>query len=159
MSKVPYALVVGSLMYTIICMMSNFAYVVSVISRYQSDSSESHWIAMKHILKYLRRTKDMLLIYGNCDIHVDGFIYSNFQLDFDDRKSMYGFIYLLNNSVVSQKSSKQEITVDSTIEVEDVAACDAAKEVVWIQNFVLMLWFRPFCHQYVYIVTIMELFL
>ena len=33
-------------------------------SRFQLDPSECHWIAVKNILKYLRRTKDIFLIYG-----------------------------------------------------------------------------------------------
>jgi hypothetical protein len=37
---------------------------------------------------------------------------------------------------VSWKSSKQDIVVDSTMEAEYIAASEAAKEVVWIRNFV-----------------------
>ena len=33
-------------------------------SRFQSDPGECHWIAVKNILKYLRITKDIFLIYG-----------------------------------------------------------------------------------------------
>ena len=55
---------------------------------------------MKHILNYLRRTKDMQLIYGGSDFHVDGFTDSNFQSDVDDHKSTSGFVYLLNCGVV-----------------------------------------------------------
>ena len=33
-------------------------------ARYQSDPGESHWIAVKNIFKYLRRTKDAFLQYG-----------------------------------------------------------------------------------------------
>ena len=29
-----------------------------------SDPGEVHWIAVKNILKYLRRTKDTFLVYG-----------------------------------------------------------------------------------------------
>lgn len=62
----------------VISMRPNITYVVSVTSRYQSYPSECHWIAVKHIQKYLRMTKDMLLIYGDSDFHIDGFIISNF---------------------------------------------------------------------------------
>ena len=74
----------------------------------------------------------MLLIYGKGDFRVDGFTYSNFQSNVDDCKMTSGFVYLLNGGVVSWKSSKQAIIADSTIEVEYVAACDAAKEAVQI---------------------------
>ena len=91
---------------------------------------------MEHILKYLRITKDMLLIYRDGDTPIDRYTNSNFQLDFDNRKSTSSFVFLMNGVPRSQKSSKQEITTDSTTKVEYVAACDAAKEVVWIQTFI-----------------------
>ena len=37
---------------------------------------------------------------------------------------------------MSWKSSKQSVTVDSTTEVEYVAASDAAKEAIWIRKFI-----------------------
>ncbi|XP_052206835.1 secreted RxLR effector protein 161-like [Diospyros lotus] len=135
MSKIPYALAFGNLLYAMICTRSDIAYTISVVSQYQSDPGESHWIAVKHILKYLRRTKDMLLIYGMGDFHVDGFIGLDFQSDVNDSKSMSGFLYLLNGSVVSWKSSKQTTTTNSTTETEYLMACDATKEAVWILKF------------------------
>ena len=33
-------------------------------SKYQQNPVESHWMVAKNILKYLRRTKDMFLVYG-----------------------------------------------------------------------------------------------
>ena len=41
----------------------------------------------------------------------------------------------MNGGAVSQMSSKQDAVADSTIEAEYIAACEAAKEGVWIQNF------------------------
>ncbi|KAM1690668.1 hypothetical protein ACFXTN_029555 [Malus domestica] len=64
MSCIPYASAIGSLMYAMICTRPNIAYAVSVTSRYQSNPGSEHWAAIKTVLKYLRRTKDMFLVYG-----------------------------------------------------------------------------------------------
>lgn len=48
---------------------------------------------MKCMLKYLR-TKDMLLIYSNGELSVDGYTDSDFQSDVDDQKSTSGFSYI-----------------------------------------------------------------
>ena len=40
----------------------SFAWSVTI--RYQSDPGMEHWKSVKRILKYLRSTKDMFLIYG-----------------------------------------------------------------------------------------------
>ena len=44
---------------------------------------------------------------------------------------------------MSWKSSKQNITTDSTIEAEYIATSDAANEAVWIQKFVTELGVVP----------------
>ena len=43
-----------------------------------------HWVAVKNILKYLRRTKDVFLIYGDVDLIVSGYSDASFQYDRDD---------------------------------------------------------------------------
>ncbi|XP_052172210.1 secreted RxLR effector protein 161-like [Diospyros lotus] len=136
MDMIPYALTVGSLMYVMLCTRPDIAYVVSVTSRYQSNPGLEHWTAVKCILKYLKRTKDLLLMYGGGDLRVNGFSDSYFQSDVDDRKSTFGFVFVCNGGAVNWKSSKQEITADSTTEAEYVAACDAANEAVWMRKFI-----------------------
>ena len=42
MSRVPYALVVGSIMYAMTCTRPDVAYSLGVVSRYQSDPRENH---------------------------------------------------------------------------------------------------------------------
>jgi hypothetical protein len=60
-------LAVGSIMYAIICTWPDVSYALSVMSRYQADPSKSHYTRVKNIFKYLRRTKNMFLIYGGED--------------------------------------------------------------------------------------------
>ena len=73
MSRIPYALAVGSLMYAMLCTRPDICYAVGVVSRYQSDPGEEHWIAVKHILKYLRRTRDYMLVYSSGSLETIGF--------------------------------------------------------------------------------------
>ena len=65
---VPYASAVGSLMYAMLCTRSDICFVVSMVSRYQSNPGPEHWTVVKHILKYLRRTKDYMLMYGGDEL-------------------------------------------------------------------------------------------
>ena len=64
MSRVPYASAIGSIMYAMTCTRPDVVYALSMVSRYQGNPGESHWTTVKNILKYLRRTKDMFLVYG-----------------------------------------------------------------------------------------------
>jgi len=47
MSEVPYALVVCSLIYVMVCMRSDIAQAVSVVSMYISNPGKEHWRAVK----------------------------------------------------------------------------------------------------------------
>ena len=60
MSKIPYASIIGSLMYTMLCIRPDIALAVSVTSRYQANLNEEYWIAVKNILKYLKKIKDFV---------------------------------------------------------------------------------------------------
>ena len=143
MSQIPYASAIGSLMYAMLCTRPDIAFAVSVTSRFQSDPGENHWIAVKAILKYLRRTKDMILTYGSPELKMDGFTDSDFQTDTDDYKSTSGFVFLCNGGAVSWKSSKQSTIADSTTEAEYIAASEAAKEAVWMKKFITELGVVP----------------
>ena len=62
--RVPYASAVGSLMYAMLCTRPDICFVVGVASRYQSNLGLDHWVAVKTILKYLRRTRNYMLVYS-----------------------------------------------------------------------------------------------
>ena len=47
-----------------LCTRPDVSFVVSVTSKFQSIYGEEHWAAVKNILKYLRRTEDLFLVYG-----------------------------------------------------------------------------------------------
>ena len=61
---------------------------ISLAGRYQSNPGVDHWTAVKNILKYLRRTKDMFLVYGgDKELVINGYIDASFDTDPDDSKS------------------------------------------------------------------------
>jgi hypothetical protein len=144
MSKVPYASALGSIMYAMICTRPDVSYALSIASRYQANPGESHWTLVKNILKYLRRTKDVFLVYGGQEeLIVNGYTDASFQTDVDDSQSQSGFVFTVNGGAVSWKSSKQETVTDSTTEAEYVAASAAAKEGVWMRRFLIELGVFP----------------
>ncbi|PKI60619.1 hypothetical protein CRG98_018969 [Punica granatum] len=94
-------------------------------------------IAVKNILKYLRRTKEMFLAYGGEEeLVVRGSTDASFQSDKDDSRSQSGYVFCFNGGAVSWKSFKQETVANSTTEAEYIAASNAAKEAIWIKKFV-----------------------
>ncbi|KAL0445848.1 UNVERIFIED_CONTAM: hypothetical protein Slati_1712700 [Sesamum latifolium] len=92
MLDVPYASAAGSNQYVVQCTRPDIAYALSVTSRYQACAGEAHWTAIKTILKYLRRTKYMFLLYGGGELILEGYSDASFQWDDDDAKSQSGFV-------------------------------------------------------------------
>ncbi|KAK4411931.1 Retrovirus-related Pol polyprotein from transposon TNT 1-94 [Sesamum angolense] len=111
-------------------------YALSMTSRYQACAGETHWSAVKTVLKYLKMTKDMFLIYGGGELILEGYSNTSFQSDDDDAKSQLGFVVKVNGGVVAWKSSKQATTADSTTIAEYIATSKVAKEVVWMKKYI-----------------------
>ncbi|GKC27615.1 zinc finger, CCHC-type containing protein [Tanacetum coccineum] len=82
-----------------------------------ANLGELHWTAVKAILKYLRNTKDMFLVYG--------------------------YVFILNGGAVDWKSSKQITTAMSATEAEYIAASEAGMEAVCIRKFISWLGIVP----------------
>ena len=78
MRQIPYASAVGSLIYAMLCTRPDIYYSVGMVSRYQSNLGLKHWQAVKHILKYLRRTRDYMLVYHSEDLIPIGYTDSDF---------------------------------------------------------------------------------
>ena len=62
MQSIPYAFLVGTLMYVMLCTRPNICFEVGMVSRYQFNPSPKHRMVVKHILKYLRRMKDYVFV-------------------------------------------------------------------------------------------------
>ena len=82
MKDVSYASAIGSIMYAMLCTRPDVCLAISLVGRYQSNPGVDHWTAVKNILKYLKSTKDMFLIYGgDKELIVNGYVDASFDTD------------------------------------------------------------------------------
>ena len=88
-----------------------------------------------------------MLIYGSDELIPVGYTDSDFMSDKDSRKSTSGYVFMLGGGAISWRSIKQECTADSTSEAEYMAACEAAKEAVWLKRFLMELGVVPLARQ------------
>ena len=132
MRWVPYASAVGNLIYAMLCTRPDICYAIGIVSRYQSNPGLAHWIEVKHILKYLRRTRNYMLIYSGADLNPIGYTDSDFMSNKDSRKSTSGSVFTLGGGAMVWRSVKQSSIADSTMESEYIAA----KEAVWLKKFI-----------------------
>ncbi|GJU10433.1 retrotransposon protein, putative, ty1-copia subclass [Tanacetum coccineum] len=111
----------------------------NITIRFQQNPGEEHWTAVKNILKYLRNTKDMFLVYGGNmerELRVSCYTDAGYLTDADDLRSQTGYVFILNGGAVDWKSTKQSIFATSSTDAEYITAFDASKEAVWIRKFI-----------------------
>ncbi|GKA73592.1 retrotransposon protein, putative, ty1-copia subclass [Tanacetum coccineum] len=67
MQDMSYASAVGSIIYVVRCTRPDIAFAQNITSQFQQNLGDLHWTTIKNILKYLRNTKDMFLIYEEAE--------------------------------------------------------------------------------------------
>ncbi|XP_075091937.1 secreted RxLR effector protein 161-like [Nicotiana tabacum] len=138
MESISYSYIVGSLIYAQTCTRPDISFAVRILERYQSNPGIDHWKVAKKVLRYLKRTKDYMLMYRRSKhLEVIGYSDSNFAGCIDTRKSTFGYLFQLVEGAISWKSAKQSVITTSTMEAEFVACFEATIHALWLQNFIL----------------------
>jgi hypothetical protein len=101
MSRVPYSLALGILMYVMVCTSQNIAHVVVVVRRYMNNIGKEHWEEVKWILRYLRGTSTHALCFGGSYIVLQGYVDSNMAGDKDSRRSTMWYVFTIGGTTIS----------------------------------------------------------
>ena len=80
-----------------------------------------------------------MLVYHGDELALIGYTNFDFQSYAVFKKSIFGYVFTLGGVGVSWRSIKQSCIVDSTNEVEYVAASEAVKDAVWLSKFLMEL--------------------
>ena len=60
----PYAKAIRSLMYVAIQTRPDISFAVQHLSQYTTNPTQEHWTAVKHVLQYLKGTRDEGIVYS-----------------------------------------------------------------------------------------------
>ena len=121
-----------------------------VLSRFMENPGKRHWEAAKRVLRYLRGTSDLGLVFNGhvTDEHPNGYFNIEAYSDADwgrdlyGRKSIYGFIVYVNGCPISWVSKKQTFVAQSTCESEYVGMSEATREIRWVYQMLQELGIR-----------------
>jgi hypothetical protein len=120
-----YRQLIGSLMY-LVNTRPSICFAVNTLSQFQVEPRHEHWIAAKHVLRYIHGTRNYVLRYtASNDIQLHGFTDSDWARSIEDRKSTSGMCFILGSTMISWGSRKQKSVTLSTTEAEYIAACEA----------------------------------
>lgn len=124
-------------MYAKVCTRPDLGFVVSVLGHFQSNTGNSYWAAAKKVLRYLKRTRNVAVVYQLENLEMVAYSDSDLAGYVDDRKSTSGYVFLLVDGAVSWKSSKQKVIASSTTTVEFIGCYTATKQAIWLGNFIM----------------------
>ena len=134
-----YRQLAGSLMYPVNTRL-DICFAVSMLGQFMCEPRQMHWVAAKHTLRYLHGTIGYLLRYtSSSDMRLVGYSDSDWVGSVEDSKSTFGCCFSLGSAMVSWFSRKQSSVALSTAKAEYIAACMAAREVVWHQKLLASL--------------------
>jgi hypothetical protein len=96
-----YKSLVGSLRYLMITR-PDIVYGVGLVSRYMEKPMQTHWLAAKRILRYIKGTMNLGLfyVYGD-EAKLVGYSDSDWGCDQDERKSTTGYVFYFSSTAFS----------------------------------------------------------
>lgn len=129
-------MLIGSLLYAC-CTRPDLCVAISFLSRYQHCASNDLFKSLKRILRYIKGTINLSLIYRkNKNFELKGYCDADWAGDKIDRKSTTGYIFSIFGNPVSWCSKKQPNVSLSSTEAEYNALGLAITEGCWLKNLI-----------------------
>ncbi|CAL8075067.1 unnamed protein product [Prunus armeniaca] len=112
----------------------DIAFSVNQACQFMHNPMESHVVAVKRILKYLKGTLDFGIHFQPGILNLHAYSNADWAGDPNDRHSVSGFIVYLGSSPISWAFKKQHTVSRSSTEAEYRALAIAAAELAWIRQ-------------------------
>ena len=133
-----YQQLIGSLMYVACGTRPDIAYAVSTCAQFMSNPGPRHMEAAKHIVRYLKGTSHVGLTYSKQPPELAnklfGYVDADHASDADDRKSVGGYVLMLNGAAISWSSRKIKVVALSSFESEWYSASICGCEVTVVRR-------------------------
>ena len=141
----PYPELIGALLHLARGTRPDIANAVRVLSKFLTRYNETHWIAARRVLRYLKGTSDYGLVFdGTIENQITYQLYSDasFANSDEERKSVTGYCVMMVGGPISTKTIQQNNVTISTAEAELVACSEACRESEWIWFLLAELGFK-----------------
>ncbi|KAG6988694.1 Retrovirus-related Pol polyprotein from transposon TNT [Fusarium oxysporum f. sp. conglutinans] len=133
-TKLWYAKAIGSLMYAMLGTRPDIAFAVSLCSRYLGNPTNEHVQAVKRIMRYLRGTIDLELVFSGPLRPLVGYTDSDWAGDHDTRRSTAGYVFNVGTGAISWSSKRQPTVALSSCEAEYMGQTQCTKEAIWLRG-------------------------
>lgn len=128
---------IGCLMYAMLCTRPDLCVALNLLSRYQKKNNKELWQNLKRILRYVKGTLKLRLIYEKVDYKslITGYVDADWASNELDRKSTTGYLFkVFDKSTISWNTKRQNSVATSSTESEYMALFEAIKEACWLKS-------------------------
>ena len=133
--KVPFRALIGSLLFASTRTRPDIATAVGILSRHMTHYNQDHWVAAKHILRYLRGTRDAVLMFRkDTSEALHGYADATYASDTSTSRSRTGYVLYLAHAPIAWVSRLQKTIASSSAESEYQALASAAQEILFLRQ-------------------------
>lgn len=150
-TKIPYREFIGALIYLAVSTRPDIAFAISSLSQFNDCYDQNHWNAAKRVLRYLKGTIDLGLVFSHSPDPLKCFVDSDWASCPNDRRSYTGYTTILNNGPISWEAKKQRTVALSSTEAEYIGLSETSKEAVYLRNFLTELGFQELADVVIFI--------
>lgn len=129
---------IGCIMYAMIGTRFDLCIAINILSRYQTFASEYLWKCLKHVMRYIKGTLDLKLIFrraNSCNV-LQAYVDADWAGDTTSRKSTSGYCVMLFDNLVLWCSKKQSCVALSSTEAEYIALSQCVADCCWLTNII-----------------------
>jgi hypothetical protein len=115
----------------------DISYAAHRLSRHLAKPTKDHIQAATRVIRYLAKTTDIGIHYGPHETHngtLRGYSDSSWHDDADNGRSTAAYVYKLWNGPISWRSKQEPLVALSSTEAEYIAASEASKEALYLQE-------------------------
>ncbi|KAG8497686.1 hypothetical protein CXB51_007144 [Gossypium anomalum] len=125
--------IVGMLQYVCITR-PDLSFCVNKLSQYMNSPSDTHWKALKRVLRYLIGTIDYGLLLSKGKFELVCYSDADWASSVEDRRSTSGYVVYLGSSPIVWCSKKQPVVSRSSSEAEYRSLANCVSELLWVKQ-------------------------
>ncbi len=140
--NIPYHQAIGKLLYLLQASRPDIAYAVNYLSRHINAYDDTHWTAVKHVLRYLQATCNATIRYDRHETQLSdpsslvptAYCDADWGGNPDDRRLVTGYIFYMCGGPFAWSSKAQSAVALSSCEAELTAISETVKQALYIRK-------------------------
>ncbi|GJW04140.1 hypothetical protein Tco_1562996 [Tanacetum coccineum] len=128
-----YRSIIGCLRY-LLHTRPDLSFLVELLSRFMQEPQEQHMKAIKHVLCYIKGTKDYGITYRHDGNKIQGYSDNSYGVNTQEGKGTTGIVFYFGNSPITWSTQKQGTVALSSCESEFIAPTGATTQALWLKR-------------------------